>query len=128
MRILPSQKVRHVIASYNNSFIITENDQGHHELFKLKLDKWVRIDFPQRIEAVTGATAYFIIAENGQLWSWGENDYGQADHDNASVFLARPTRIDAISSRRIVQVDCANKYAACVDDDGKTRKVGIITS
>jgi alpha-tubulin suppressor-like RCC1 family protein len=126
-RILPSQNVRYVCASYNNSFIIMENNQ-FHELYKLKLDKWTKVDFSHKIQAVTGATACFIIAENGQLWSWGKNDFGQAGHGNAVDFLVRPARIDALARRHIVQVDCANKYAACVDDDGRVFMWGDFNS
>ena len=57
------------------------------------------------------------IGKNGEIWSWGDGDYGKLGHGDSTT-QKQPVPIDALSSRVIVNADVGHRHSAAISDDG----------
>lgn len=73
----------------------------------------------------TGSYHSFAITNDGKVWAWGLNQFGQCgiyDEQKAgedSTVVPIPTRITALDNYNIVHVAAGEHHSAAITDDGK---------
>ena len=77
-----------------------------------------------RVECGTDHT--LVLDNNGKLYSFGENTYGQLGHKSDSLKEASPKKITTSASQgKIVDFSCGEEHSAYVDQRGNAHTWGF---
>ena len=72
--------------------------------------------------AYSGDCSYYALKQDGSVWAWGQNDYGQLG-DGTSTYRSQAVQVD-ISSEKVVDVIGRSNYAVFLTESGKLYGVG----
>ena len=59
------------------------------------------------------------LSINGEVFTWGNNNYGQLGHDDDVRCRNAPTKVESLSGVTIVKIACGAMFTAAVTDRGK---------
>ena len=81
----------------------------------------VPVAFPATVRKIfssKGSDGHSLaIGKNGELWSWGDGDYGKLGHGDSTT-QKQPLLIQSLSNRVIVNADVGHRHSAAISDDG----------
>lgn len=74
-----------------------------------------------RIKHVACGTDYTVVlTEDGAVYTFGTNDYGQCGHGNSnSRYIEKPRRVGVLAPTSVVTVDAGEYHTAAVTADGQ---------
>ena len=77
--------------------------------------------YPMFMDMSSGESHILALAEDGTVWAWGDNSYGQCgiaviNGSNDGYTVLMPARIDGLSS--IKDISAGNCYSIALKDDG----------
>ena len=76
------------------------------------------------LEAVAvGAQHSLAVSENGTLWGWGDNEYGQTgvegEQNAMSIAIVQePREIRKLSQYRVEKIACGSEYSLALTRSG----------
>lgn len=131
-------KAKKVLCKYNNTFILTQEGEV---LVLGSVEKGINgtgrkrddIEKPEKIEELKNkkiidisAGNNFCIAldENGKLYSWGLNNYGQLGEGDSYV-VSKPVNIDALNHHKIIKISCGENFSMALSDKGEVFSWGM---
>lgn len=78
---------------------------------------------PIRLEGLTGVVAlapsghYMALKEDGTVWTWGKNTYGQLGNGTKSD-SSIPTQVQGLAGTRVKQIAGENRWSMALAEDG----------
>ncbi len=78
---------------------------------------------PIRLEGLTGVVAlapsghYMALKEDGTVWTWGSNTYGQLGNGTKSD-SSIPTQVQGLAGTRVKQIAGENRWSMALAEDG----------
>jgi hypothetical protein len=112
----PSNPVIAVSAGGNHSLMVTASgnvfacgDNFYGQLGQPATNAmsgtWIEVNFPGRTNAIisvaAGADHNLAVDEDGGVWVWGRNNYGQLGKGNRSVAERIPSKLDGVTARSV---------------------------
>lgn len=97
------------------------------------LETGTNITVPTKIPLPSGVTSVAIsagtdhvlmLASNGNVYAWGNNEYGQLGIDNGENPLSAPTLVEALASKNIVALAAGQRFSLALSDDGDVYSFG----
>ena len=91
---------------------------GHGDQQTQLLPKKVETFVGQRVVAVSaGAMHSLALTADGDLWSWGEGEYGRLGHGDGQNQLL-PKKVEALAGQRVVAVSAGTRHSLAITADG----------
>ena len=86
-----------------------------------------KIPLPSGVTSVAisaGADHVLMLASDGNVYAWGNNEYGQLGIDNGGSSLSAPTLVEALASKNIVALAAGQRFSLALSDDGDVYSFG----
>ncbi|KAF8822073.1 regulator of chromosome condensation (RCC1) repeat-containing protein [Cardiosporidium cionae] len=71
------------------------------------------------VEISCGSTYSALLTEDGKLYTWGSDEYGQLGHGKQSRRLNSPKLVRGLSSHRIASISCGEFHMAAISREGE---------
>ncbi|XP_060835591.1 E3 ubiquitin-protein ligase HERC2 isoform X3 [Rhopalosiphum padi] len=70
-----------------------------------------------KVACGSGDAQTMCITSDDNVWSWGDGDYGKLGH-NISESCKLPCKIESLSGKGIVQIDCGSQFSVALSANG----------
>ena len=87
----------------------------------------VKITLPDGVTSVSvsaGADHVLMIGSDGNVYAWGNNEYGQLGIDNDGATLTAPTTVSALKDKNIIAVAAGQRFSLALSDGGDIYSFG----
>ncbi|KFH12064.1 regulator of chromosome condensation (RCC1) repeat-containing protein [Toxoplasma gondii VAND] len=71
------------------------------------------------VQVACGSSHCAALTEDGEIYTWGSDDYGQLGLGKESRFVLLPRRVDALADKRVVSVRCGHFFTCCTTSTGE---------
>ena len=87
----------------------------------------IQLNLPSNITSVSVSAGYdhvLMLASDGCVYAWGNNEYGQLGIDNGGAMLTTPTLVSALQNKDIVAVAAGTRFSLALSKNGKVYSFG----
>ncbi|CBZ56084.1 putative regulator of chromosome condensation domain-containing protein [Neospora caninum Liverpool] len=71
------------------------------------------------VQVACGSSHCAALTENGEVYTWGSDDYGQLGLGKESRFVLSPRRVDTLADKKVVSVRCGHFFTCCTTSTGE---------
>ena len=98
------------------------------------LETGTNITAPTKIPLPSGVTSVAIsagtdhvlmLASNGNVYAWGNNEYGQLGIDNGGLSLSSPTLVTELADKSIIAVAAGQRFSLALSENGRVYSFGL---
>ncbi|KAL2896457.1 Ultraviolet-B receptor UVR8 [Bienertia sinuspersici] len=110
-RCAPKLKVRQVAAGGTHSVVLTREG---HQIFVP-----VRVQGPEKVRLIAvGAFHNLALEEDGTLWAWGNNEYGQLGTGDTQP-RSQPIRVQGLSGLTLADIAAGGWHSTALTNEGE---------
>ena len=87
----------------------------------------IQLNLPSNITSVSVSAGYdhvLMLASDGCVYAWGNNEYGQLGIDNGDAMLTSPTLVSALQNKDIVAVAAGTRFSLALSKSGQVYSFG----
>ena len=87
----------------------------------------IQLDLPSNVTSVYVSAGYdhvLMLASDGCVYAWGNNEYGQLGIDNGGAMLTTPTLVSALQNKDIVAVAAGARFSLALSKSGQVYSFG----
>uniref|UniRef100_A0A8D9ALL9 Probable E3 ubiquitin-protein ligase HERC4 n=2 Tax=Cacopsylla melanoneura TaxID=428564 RepID=A0A8D9ALL9_9HEMI len=70
------------------------------------------------VQACAGYSHCLVLTNTGELYSWGNNEYGQIGTNSSSPAVTKPTRVESLVSLPIASIFCGANHSFVLSKSG----------
>ena len=88
----------------------------------------IQLDLPSNVTSVyvsAGHDHVLMLASDGCVYAWGNNEYGQLGIDNGGAMITSPTLVSALQNKDIVAVATGTRFSLALSRSGQIYSFGI---
>lgn len=88
----------------------------------------VQLELPSNVTSVSvsaGRDHVLMLASNGCVYAWGNNEYGQLGIDNGGTTLTFPTLVSVLQNKDIVAIAAGAQFSLALSRNGQIYSFGI---
>ncbi len=87
-----------------------------------------KVTLPDGVTSVSvsaGTDHVLMIGSDGNVYAWGNNEYGQLGIDNGSVSLTVPTVVSGLAGKNVIAVSAGQRFSLALSDGGDIYSFGL---
>ncbi len=87
-----------------------------------------KVHLPEGVTSVAisaGADHVLMLASDGNVYAWGNNEYGQLGIDNGGIPLSAPTPVTELADKSIIAVAAGQRFSLALSENGRVYSFGL---
>lgn len=87
-----------------------------------------KIDLPNGVTSVSisaGADHVLMLGSDGNVYAWGNNEYGQLGVDNGGLPLSVPTCVTELEGKNMIAIAAGQRFSLALSDAGDVYSFGL---
>ena len=87
-----------------------------------------KINLPANVTSVSvsaGADHVLMLGSDGNVYAWGNNEYGQLGVDNIGVIHTTPTLVTGLADKSIIAIAAGQRFSLALSENGTVYSFGL---
>ncbi|XP_026678659.1 probable E3 ubiquitin-protein ligase HERC4, partial [Diaphorina citri] len=80
------------------------------------------------VQACAGYSHCLVLTSTGELYTWGNNEYGQMGINNSNTTVTKPQRVESLVNLPIALIACGANHSFVLSKSGKRHTLTFIPS